>query len=206
MSMFEKINDVRMHLCHPITFMTISGWYGLITVVKLLSAFQFSVLLSPSAFKDAWFANFWGVYGPLIRTGCSQDVSPLINQARGVVLDIGPGNGEWLALFDKTKVTKIYGVEPNADHHVALRQKIKEAGLADIYEIVPVGIQDVGPFLEAEKGGVDSVVTIHCLCSIKQPREMIGTLYGYLAKGGSWIVFEHVVMKQGGVIAWYQCE
>lgn len=33
-------------------------------------------------------------------------VTPMIGMARGVVLDIGPGSGEWIGLFDKKKVTK----------------------------------------------------------------------------------------------------
>lgn len=135
----------------------------------------------------------------------SPRVDPLMAQARGVVLDIGPGSGEWISFFDKTKVTKIYGVEPNRDHHHLLRKRIKQAGLSDVYVIVPVGVEDLGQEWVGE-GSVDTVVTVQCLCSVPQPREMINALYGYVKEGGQWLVYEHVITHQGGLIALYQGE
>jgi len=128
----------------------------------------------------------------------------LIEQAHGVVLDIGPGSGEWLHLFNKERVTKIYGVEPNTDHYPQLSKKINEAGLQDIYVIVPVGIENLGDGW-VKKDSVDSVVTILCLCSIPTPEYMIGELYQYIKEGGSWIVYEHVKTKAGTWITAYQC-
>lgn len=122
-----------------------------------------------------------------------------------MVLEIGPGSGEWVNLYDKEKVTKIYGVEPNKDHHDLLRRRIKEAGLSDIFVIVPVGVEELGEKWVGN-GSVDSVVTVQCLCSIPQPQEMINALYGYVKEGGQWIVYEHVVTHQGGLIALYQGE
>ena len=75
------------------------------------------------------------------------------------MLDIGPGSGEWLQLFPKENVTRIYGVEPNRDHHELLRRRIKEAGLSDVYVIVPVGVEDLGEEW-VRAGEVDTVVTI----------------------------------------------
>jgi cyclopropane fatty-acyl-phospholipid synthase-like methyltransferase len=124
----------------------------------------------------------------------------------GVVLDIGPGSGEWLSLFPKNQVTKIYGVEPNRDHHDALRRKIKESGLEGVYEIVPVGIEDLRDGGWIEEDGVDAIVTLFCLCSIPRPREMIGRLYGLLKEGGVWVLHEHVRAKEGRWVGWYQCE
>ena len=122
-----------------------------------------------------------------------------------MVLEIGPGSGEWVNLYDKEKVTKIYGVEPNKDHHDLLRKRIKEAGLSDVYVIVPVGGEELGEEW-VEKLSLDSVVTIQCLCSVPRPREMISSLYEYIKEGGQWIVYEHVVTHQGGLITLYQGE
>jgi len=129
-----------------------------------------------------------------------------------VVLDIGPGNGEWLACFDKEKIERIYGIEPNVDCHGALREKIVAAGLEELYIIVPVGVEELGDWIQMEgkgnlgKGSVDSVVTVFCLCSVPQPKRMIVDLYGYLKEGGNWIVYEHVKAKEKGFVAWYQGE
>jgi hypothetical protein len=129
----------------------------------------------------------------------------LIHQAHGVVLDIGPGSGEWLSGFDKEKITKIYGVEPNVNHHPKLRERIRKAGLQDKYVIVPVGVEDLGDKW-IKQGSVDSVVTVLCLCSIPTPDIMIGDLYKYMKEGGMWILFEHVKTKNAGWLMNYQCK
>ena len=74
-------------------------------------------------------------------------------------MEIGPGSGGWENLYDKSKVTKIYGVEPNRDHHEGLRRNVEEAGLSDIYVIVPVGVQDLGEEWVGRRE-VDCVVTV----------------------------------------------
>lgn len=97
-------------------------------------------------------------------------------------------------------------MEPNKEHHAALRRQIKECGLEGIYEIVPVGIEDLKDGGWIEEGGVDAVVTLFCLCSIPQPQEMIGRLYGLLREGGVWVLHEHVKAKEGRWVGWYQCK
>lgn len=47
-----------------------------------------------------------------------------------------PGTGLTIKHFDKSKVTKIFGIEPNPGMHDGLRKSIAEAGLEGIYEIV----------------------------------------------------------------------
>ena len=203
--MLEKPIDIFWHLIDPLHFMCLSAYYLPLTIISLLSTLQFSVLLSPSALKDAWFARFWSWAGPGTRENAIPRVKLLISQAYGVVLEIGPGSGEWVSLYGKEKVTKIYGVEPNKDHHELLRKRIKEAGLSDLYVIVPVGVEELGEKWVG-KSSLDSVVTIQCLCSVPRPRDMINALYGYVREGGQWIVYEHVVTHQGGLIALYQGE
>ena len=58
-------------------------------------------------------------------------------KANGTVLEVGPGRGNQLPRYDKSKITRVYGVEPNVDLHDALRKTVKERGLSDIYTIVP---------------------------------------------------------------------
>jgi SAM-dependent methyltransferase len=206
--MASKPLEILYHLIGPFHFMLTSLSYLPSTILSLLTSFQFRTLLTPSLLKDAWFARFWSVVGTEIRKNCTPRVQPLIAQAHGVILDIGPGSGEWLTCFDKSKVSRIYGMEPNRDHHERLRERVKEAGLEDIYVVVPVGVEDLGSLkgIDLGKGEVDSVVTVFCLCSVPQPKKMIGELSGYLKEGGNWIVYEHVVTKERGWIAWYQGE
>ncbi|KAK6608057.1 methyltransferase domain-containing protein [Botrytis cinerea] len=178
----EYIMDVFQHLWFPVQFMFASATFLPGTIISLLASSNIATLSSVDRFKDAWFARFWGVYGPRVRETASTNAEPMIKAARGIVLDIGPGSGEWLHVFDKSKVTKIYGVEPNRDHYEALRRRIKEAGLTDIYEIAECGVEGLTEW-GIQDDSVDSVVTI---------------LWGI------WAVYEHVIKDQGHWAAKYQ--
>ncbi|TDZ71676.1 Methyltransferase-like protein 7B [Colletotrichum trifolii] len=163
--------------------------------------------------------------------------TPVHPPVGGVVLEIGPGAGYWVNLFSSSSskhsatapapaagspgsgagglrrrvaegVTRVYGVEPNADAHPALRQSVKEAGLEGVYEIVPAGIESLSdPSVwdgKIEKGSVDCIFSILCLCSIPEPERNIQELYSYLKKGGRWYLYEHVEVSRSLPIRLYQ--
>ncbi|KAI1381039.1 S-adenosyl-L-methionine-dependent methyltransferase [Hypoxylon crocopeplum] len=105
-------------------------------------------------------------------------------------------------------ITRIYGIEPNRDQHASLWAAIAKAGLEDAYHIVPVGIEDLdNPSAwdgRVEKGSVDCIVSILCLCSIPDPEKNVGELYQYLKKGGRWYVYEHVRCEYSWYMRAYQ--
>lgn len=180
------------------------------TLLKIFCQGQFATLTSWHAFRDAWFANTWAVLGPQLAEGRAQMIKELLSRARGVVLDIGPGAGDWVHLYPNPAkggggVTKIYGVEPNLDHHASLRRKVREAGLEGVYEIIGAGAEELGELgLGIGKGSVDTVVTKLVLCSAPGPERLVRELYGYLKPGGVWIIYEHVKTKERGWVNWYQ--
>ena len=104
------------------------------------------------------------------------------------------------------QVTRVFGVEPNADLHGALSAKVHEAGLDGTYQIVPVGIEDLASSGRVQKESVDCVVSVLCLCGIPEPEKNIRELYSYLKPGGRWYVYEHVkcVKSQGWFMGAYQ--
>lgn len=197
----------QLTLLRPLYLLLLSAIYIPITLYKLLLPPQPSKLTSWSAFQHAWFGTFWAYFGPLSRESAAATVEPLVLSARGTVLDIGPGSGEWVYLFSKSRnphIEKVYGVEPNAEHHAALRRRIKEAGLEGVYEVLGVGVEDLG-----QKGlgpeSVDTVVTVQVLCSVPAPQRIVKELYPYLKKGGKWLVYEHVKTKyQNDFVGWWQ--
>ena len=136
--------------------------------------------------------------GPMFADGDRQTAVPnLVSEASGIVLELGPGIGSQLARYNTSKITKIYGVEPNVDLHKSLRENIKTSGLIDVYEIVPCGIEDV---VELKKHGIalgtiDTVLSVQVLCSVPDPNEMLRRLYALLKPGGQLIVYEHVKSK-----------
>ncbi|CAO2647774.1 Nn.00g086960.m01.CDS01 [Neocucurbitaria sp. VM-36] len=155
--------------------------------------------------------------------------SPVAPPVSGVVLDIGPGVGFWVDLYTnlqepkaKDGVTfrdgsnrklKVYGIEPSTSSHADLRSHIQRVGLEGTYEIVPRGIQSIttcevngidGSTTTIEKGSVDCIVSLLCLCSIPEPEKNIAELYKYLKKGGRWYIYEHVRVKGSWPMGLYQ--
>ena len=110
------------------------------------------------------------------------------------MLELGPGIGSQLPRYDKSKITKVYGVEPCLHLHDALRKQVKESGLTDIYEILPCGIQDVMGLKRhgITLGSIDTVLSVQVLCSVPDPDEMMRRLYALMKPGGKLIVYEHV--------------
>jgi len=163
------------------------------TILTLALGNRLSDLASSRKIRHAWFAHFFSWFGPASKPLFAPAVSPLLAQAKGVVLDIGPGNGVWMhELAGAKAVTKIYGVEPNNDFHGELKQAAKREGLADLYEPVTCSAQDL-EVLGVAKGTVDTVVTVHVMCSVgKEAEEIASVLYALLKPGGQWLVYEHV--------------
>ena len=133
--------------------------------------------------------------GPAFAARDEETVIPsLVSQASGLVLELGPGIGSQLPRYDVSKLIKVYGVEPNADLHDALRARIEKCGLEDIYEIIPCGVEDVTGLKKhgISLGSIDTVLSVQVLCSVPDPDEMLRRLYALLKQGGQLIVYEHV--------------
>ncbi|GAB7347081.1 hypothetical protein MBLNU459_g3212t1 [Dothideomycetes sp. NU459] len=199
----------QLTLLRPLYLLLLSAAYIPITLAKLLlPPAQPSKLRSWPAFQHAWFGTFWAYFGPVARGNAAAAVEPLLQTARGVVLDIGPGSGEWVYLFSAARnpaVERVYGVEPNGEHHAALRRRVAEAGLEGVYEVVGVGVEELGRGGLLAPGSVDTVCTVQVLCSVPAPRTVVKEVYPLLKKGGRWLVYEHVRTKyQNEFVGWWQ--
>ncbi|KAL9611000.1 MAG: hypothetical protein Q9204_009048 [Flavoplaca sp. TL-2023a] len=116
---------------------------SLLALIRIASRSP-SDVFSVSKVKDAVFGQFWQRMGPMFAKGDQETAIPaLVSEASGVVLELGPGIGSQLPRYNASKITKVYGVEPNTDLHKSLREMVKASGLTDIYDIVPCGIEDV---------------------------------------------------------------
>lgn len=191
----------------PLRLLWLSASFIPVTILNLCTSRQFSKLTTWQGFQHAWFGTFWTWFGPLSREHGEGSVRPLLKQAEGIVIDIGPGSGEWLHLFaDNKDVTRILGVEPNHEHHPALRRRVQELGLQHVYEILGVGAEDLDK-CGIDEGSVDTICTIQCLCSVPEPEKIIKDLYPYLRRGGKWLVYEHVKTKfQNSFVGVWQSE
>lgn len=128
----------------------------------------------------------------------------LVASCNGVVLDVGPGSGTQLHLFDAIKCTKIYGIEPAMDMHPDLMRNVEKYGLKGKYDAIAAGAepQSLIPaltrrnLLQTDKkngtGIFDSIACIRVLCGVPSPEETAKGLYGLLKPGGRLVVCEHV--------------
>ncbi len=122
------------------------------------------------------------------------DLPTLVAKAYGTVLEVGPGSGNQLPRYDVSKIDRIYGVEPNAELHDALRGNVKKHGLSDVYTIVPCGVEDLEKLKRygVETESIDTVTSVQVLCSVPEPAALVKDLYRLLKPGGQMIVYEHV--------------
>ena len=158
--------------------------------------------------KHGWFKHFWWWFGPASKPLFVGAVAPLLSEAHGVVLDIGPARGIWIRELGEVvkespgKIQKIYGIEPNVLFHGQLQNNARVYGLEDIYEPVAAYAQDLER-RGIKKESVDTIITVHVLCSVGMyQQDIIKTLYEYLKPGGQWLVFEHVASNNAPVKMW----
>ncbi|CAF9919114.1 MAG: hypothetical protein GOMPHAMPRED_001682 [Gomphillus americanus] len=234
MSSFQIIHEIFWAVLGPWMILGTSASYLPGALLNLVRTEGVASLLHWSHVKTAWFSALWSFMGREIRQENGPQVTALL-QGRvsqgaivdepqtqplsGVVLEIGPGVGYWVDIFSAfnnpadEKATKsgtsgklkIYGVEPNRHAHSQLKEHIKAAGLEDVYEILPVGIQSIlKEDNKISEGSVDCIVTLLCLCSIPEPEENIRALYKLLKPGGRWYLDEHVRVKRSIFFGWYQ--
>ncbi|KAI1085190.1 S-adenosyl-L-methionine-dependent methyltransferase [Whalleya microplaca] len=225
-SLLNRTTDALWGLLDPWLFLATSASYLPRTIITLLRARRLDVLLSPRKLQDAWFGAFWDAVSPRMTAddgGGAATISALLEGRTsagalvdapahpgigGVVLETGPGSGMWVRFLAGRGVERVFGVEPNAESAAKLRRAVEGAGLADVYTIVPVGVEDLEDGKKwdgrVEKGSVDCIVSVLCLCSIPEPERNIRELYGYLKKGGRWYVYEHVRCEYSWYMRAYQ--
>jgi len=126
-----------------------------------------------------------------------REISELIGQAEGRVLEIGAGTGANLAFYGAA-VQEVVGIEPVA----AMLDKARQV-VAKVNHDFPVNLQ-VGdarelPFAD---NSFDSVVACLVFCTIPQPEKAVKEMYRVLKPGGKMVFYEHVASSRPRIHAW----
>lgn len=139
-------------------------------------------------------------------------ISSLASRAKGVVLELGPGNGDQMRHFIQVvqdgNVDRIVGAEPNPSLHTRLKHNAKGVGLdpdKGRYVVLQAGAQPASLIPALHKAGFypssgggegvfDTVICIKSMCSVpqRQMEETCNLIYGLLKPGGEFLFFEHV--------------
>lgn len=130
-------------------------------------------------------------------------VPSLMKAASGVVVELGPGSGNQLHRFDMSRVSRVYGIEPNAYYENDLNAKLEKHGIQDKYKLVVANLED-SDILRKEgitEGSLDSVLSIQVLCAVHDPKIVMKEVWKLLKPGGKFIFWEHGWSKSPITIA-----
>jgi ubiquinone/menaquinone biosynthesis C-methylase UbiE len=146
-----------------------------------------------------FFANF---YERMSRSGGEQSfMNPLreevTGQARGLVLEIGAGNGLNFAFYDPDRIERVEAVEPDS---AMLRYARERAAAARVHVNLTQTPVESLPFADES---FDSVVVTLVFCSVGDPLRGLSEVRRVLKPGGALLMVEHV-RAHGAVAATMQ--
>ncbi|KAI9036502.1 class I SAM-dependent methyltransferase [Aspergillus affinis] len=140
-------------------------------------------------------------------------IPPVLAQASGLVLDVGPGTGTQMPLLRSPAIKAIYGAEPCQGLHEELRARAVANGLGEKYFVLPCSVEGSELTHALEKHGLnrtneglfDTIVCVRVLCSLPNMQQSVNELYALLRPGGKLLITEHVVnpwrTSKGSVVA-----
>lgn len=110
----------------------------------------------------------------------------VIDQARGVVLEVGAGNGLNFAFYDPERVERVEATEPDSAMLLYARERAAKARVPVNLTQAPVGNL---PFADES---FDSAVVTLVFCSVNDPLRGLSEVRRVLKPGGPLLMLEHV--------------
>ncbi len=126
----------------------------------------------------------------------SQQREKVVPMAEGRVLEVGIGTGLNLRYYDKSKVSKIVGLDPAMQMHRLALKRSKRAGMN--VELVGLSAEKI-PLADAS---FDSIVITYTLCTIPDPVAALKEMRRVLAPGGRLLFCEHGRAPDESVRRW----
>lgn len=189
------------------------------------------ILFQPQRLSRLFFNHAWGFFSAQINEGRDEVKADLIEDAYGVVVDIGAGTfyhpcassqeangvgfGHTLDYLDHKNVEVYIALEPNEHMRPHITQRAEKYGFTEKPKsekrciILSEGAEDIiGICAALRKHGVDQVDTIISVltfCSIPSPQATLPTLVKCLLKPGGQLLFMEHVRSDHKDVAFWQC-
>ncbi len=122
----------------------------------------------------------------------------VIPHARGRVLEVGIGTGLNLPYYDRTKVRKVWGLDPEP----AMIRMARRLADAVPFEVDFIGLS--GADIPLEDDSVDTVVVTYTLCSIAETLPALLQMRRVLRPGGELLFCEHGAAPDVSVRRWQE--
>lgn len=120
----------------------------------------------------------------------------IVPLAEGDVLEVGIGSGLNLPWYDRSKVRKIWGLEPAEEMRRKARKNLAGSGLDLEFIDLP------GEQIPLDDNSVDTVLITYTLCSIDDTEAALAGMRRVLKPGGRLLFCEHGKAPDANVRKW----
>lgn len=120
----------------------------------------------------------------------------IVPQASGITLEIGIGTGLNLAYYQRDKITKLYGLDPELQMHRRAIQRQQEADI-DV-ELLGLPAEQI----PLDDASCDTVLTTFTLCTIPDVEKALEEMRRVLKPGGKLLFCEHGKAPDANVLSW----
>ena len=120
----------------------------------------------------------------------------VVPRAEGRVLEIGIGSGLNLGYYDRSKVKKLWGLEPNEAIRTMAEKEAERVGI----DVEFLGLP--GEEIPLDDRSVDTVVTTYTLCTIPDVERALSGMRRVLKPGGTLLFCEHGAAPDPGPARW----
>ena len=149
--------------------------------------------------------GLWDRYVVPALVSCACATKPIMKQrqkvvprAYGHVLELGSGAGANFPFYDKSRVERLYAVEPSSGMMARAYIAAADAGLGDRTEFQEMGAEHL-PLRDAS---IDTAVITFVLCTIPDWQGALAEVRRVLKPGGHVLFSEHGLAPDPGVATW----